>query len=51
MSDALDSLILFLSTPNNLIYVNFLLYETVITCLIAFADLAWPIALQPNKLR
>lgn len=44
-------LILSLSTPNNLIYFNFLLYEMMIISLIAFADLAWPIALQPNKLR
>jgi len=51
MSDASDFLILFLSAPNNLIYFDLLFCETVIISLIAFADLAWPIALQLNKLR
>lgn len=51
MSDASDSLIIFLSTPNNYIYFNFLLYETIIIFLIAFADLASPIALHLNKVR
>lgn len=40
MSDASHFLILFLSTPNDLTYFKFLLYETMIISLVAFDDLS-----------